>query len=44
MELNRPILYDIACHFYVSHSTGATINAILQNIDSGNPLNTPEQS
>jgi len=33
MELNRPTLYDIACHFYLSHVRGATIPATrLSNI------------
>jgi hypothetical protein len=33
MELNRPTLYDIACHFCVSRISGATIPATrLSNI------------
>ncbi|MBX9754358.1 MAG: hypothetical protein K2X80_06360 [Pseudomonadaceae bacterium] len=43
MELNRPTLYDIACHFCVSRITGATIPAtrlskILESIFRGKPL------
>lgn len=43
MDLNRPTLYDVACHFCVSHITGATIPAtrlsnILESIFRGQPL------
>jgi hypothetical protein len=43
MELNRPTLYDIACHFCVSRISGATIPAtrlsnILESIFRGQPL------
>ena len=43
MELNRPTLYDIACHFCVSRITGATIPAtrlsnILESMFRGRPL------
>jgi len=43
MELNRPSLYDIACHFCVSRIIGAAIpytrlSNILESMFHGRPL------
>lgn len=43
MELHRPTHYDIACHFYVSHISGALIPSsrlakILESMFQGRPL------